>query len=137
MHSITLHSSFTMTKAETSNTLQLHGSRTVRTDQRTRKRKRTCSGARGEELHPGSSSSTSSPFSLDRSVHILLWENDNSAYTHTHIHVKVLQFRGKKTFDPASRVLATESPTSRVWTAFCDWLKDFCRPWSRDSEFWT
>lgn len=53
-----------------------------RTREEARKRKRTCSGVRGEEDDPGSSSSTSSPFSLDRSVHILLWEKDNSAWTH-------------------------------------------------------
>lgn len=31
----------------------------------------------------------------------------------------------------------TGSHTSRLWTAFCDWLKDFCRSWSRASELWT
>lgn len=29
------------------------------------------------------------------------------------------------------------SLTSRLWTAFCDWLKDFCKSWRRASEVWT
>lgn len=64
--------------------MQLRCHKIATADEGARKRKRTCSGVRGEELHPGSSSSTSSPFSLDRSVHILLWEKDNCAWTRRH-----------------------------------------------------
>lgn len=92
MHNIALLALYTAKKtnqphhqmggeAETAVTpLQLRCRKIATADEGARKRKRTCSGVRGEELHPGSSSSTSSPFSLDRSVHILLWEKDNCAW---------------------------------------------------------
>lgn len=141
-----------------------------------RKRKRTCSGVRGEELHPGSSSSTSSPFSLDRSVHILLWEKDNCAWTRRRpcqrqssekavlllaiYQVEIAKAAGRLIADlkmlENACFLRTEqfvfwiqvvnilrevptkgSPTSRLWTALCDWLKDFCRSWRRASEVCT
>lgn len=54
----------------------------VKADKRIRNRKHTCNGARSKELDSGSSSSASSPFSLDSSLHIFLWEKDNSAWTH-------------------------------------------------------